>query len=177
MPRTSTAERHHYICPFCGRPLARDLDHQGWVRHKERPDVAELLSDPAKRQTMSEEDVRFLVVDQLCPFERGEKDDVSPPAPRYQFLEPRLGSRYRQWFVKGRKIRAEILYRQTLDPDSRTPEELAADYDLPTEAVLEAIEYCLHNEEVLRQDFEEEEAATRRIEEITRLATSHGCQS
>jgi len=175
MPKTSTAEQFHYVCPFCDRPLARDLDHQGWVRHQERPDIAALLSDPAKRGLMSEDDVRFLEIMKLCPFERAEKDDVSPPEPRYQFIGPRLGSNYRQWFVKDRKIRAEVLYGQLLGPDARTPEELASDYNLPPEAVWEAIDYCLHNEDVLQQDFDEEKAAEgRRIELSALLATNNG---
>jgi uncharacterized protein (DUF433 family) len=175
MPRTSTAERNHYICPLCDRPLAHDLDHQGWVRHEERPEVARLLTNPDKLRLMSEEDVRFLEFMKLCPFERGEKDDLSSPPPRYQFLEPRRGSNYRQWFVKGRRIRAEVLYGQLLGPDARTPEELASDYNLPPEAVWEAIEYCLHNEDVLQQDWDDEEAAEgRRIKLAAQLASHNG---
>ena len=73
----------------------------------------------------------------------------------YQFLEPRSGSNYRQWFLKGRKIRAEILYRATVGPEPRTPEEIAHDFGVPIEAVHEAIHYCLHNEALLRQEREE----------------------
>jgi hypothetical protein len=40
----------------------------------------------------------------------------------YQHLECRSGSNYKQLFVKGRRIRAEILYRQTIGNDSRTPQ-------------------------------------------------------
>ena len=173
MPKTSTTELNHYICPLCDRPLPCDLDHQGWVRHQERPDVEGLLADPAKRRLMSEDDVRFLEGMKLCPFERGEWDDVLPPPPRYQFLEPRPGSHYRQWFLKSPRIRAEVLYRQTIGPDARTSEEVASDYNLPLEAVREAIEYCLHNEDVLRSDSEKEEEAEegRRMSEVARLAS------
>jgi len=79
----------------------------------------------------------------------------------YKMLEPRPGSNYRQLFVKGRKIRAEILYRATVNSEPRTPEEVARDYDLPVEAVQEAIHYCLHNEELLRQERERDWAAMR----------------
>ena len=72
----------------------------------------------------------------------------------YRFLEPRPGSPYRQLFVRGRKLRAEILYRATIGPEPRTPEEVAHDYNVPVEAVEEAIHYCRHHEEVLRQERE-----------------------
>ena len=74
----------------------------------------------------------------------------------YQHLEPRPCSNYRQLFVKGRKIRAEILYRQTVGIDPRTPEQVAEDYELPLEMILEAIDYCLHNEPILRKDRDDE---------------------
>ena len=73
----------------------------------------------------------------------------------YQFLEPRSGSNYRQWFLKGRKIRAELLSRATMGPEPRTPEEIAHDYSVSVEAVHEAIHYCLHNEALLRQERED----------------------
>src|SRR5437667_332656 len=53
----------------------------------------------------------------------------------YEHLERRPCSNYRQLFVKERKIRAEVLYWQTLGEDPETPEEVAFDYDLPLEAV------------------------------------------
>jgi len=81
---------------------------------------------------------------------------------RYQYLAPRYGSGYRQYFVKDRRIRAEVLYHETLEPEARTPEEVAQDYDVPVEAVYEAIRYCQENEDVLDQDREEE---TRLIRE------------
>jgi hypothetical protein len=59
----------------------------------------------------------------------------------YRFLKPKPGSNYRQLFVQGR-IRAEILYRETVGSEPLTPEEVAREYGLPVEAVLEAIDYC-----------------------------------
>src|SRR6266536_1848021 len=80
----------------------------------------------------------------------------------YRYLEPRPCSNYRQLFTKGRKIRAGALYRQTIGEDARTPEQVAEDYELPLEMVLEAIDYCIHNEPLLRaereQDLERERA-------------------
>jgi uncharacterized protein (DUF433 family) len=67
----------------------------------------------------------------------------------YKHLEPRPRSNYRQLWVKGRHMRAEVLYRYTVGPEPETPQEVADDYDLPVEAVLEAIDYCVRNKELL----------------------------
>jgi hypothetical protein len=65
----------------------------------------------------------------------------------YKFLRPKAGSNYRQLFV-GR-IRAEVLYRETTGIDPLTPEEVAREYNVPVEAVQEAIDYCSKNAELL----------------------------
>ena|SRR5438477_1270606 len=71
----------------------------------------------------------------------------------YQYLEPRLASLYRQLFIKGTRIRAELLYRAHINAEEpRTPEELAADYDLPLPAVREAIEYGKSNADLAREE-------------------------
>jgi hypothetical protein len=67
---------------------------------------------------------------------------------RYRYLQPKRGSRYQQLAVNGR-IRAEILYRETLGPEPSSPEQVANEYNLPVEAVLEAIHYCEHHRELL----------------------------
>lgn len=59
----------------------------------------------------------------------------------YRHLMVKPGSNYRQLFVHGR-IRAEILYRETVGPEPLTPEQVASEYGLPVEAVEEAIDYC-----------------------------------
>ena len=41
---------------------------------------------------------------------------------QYQYLEPRPRSHYRQLWVKGRHLRAEVLYRYTVGVEPRTPE-------------------------------------------------------
>jgi uncharacterized protein (DUF433 family) len=74
----------------------------------------------------------------------------------YKWLEPRPDSNYRQLFFKGRKLFAQTLYRATVGLEPRTPEETADDYDVPLEAVLEAIDYCRHNEDLLRQERDRE---------------------
>src|SRR5215471_2221094 len=80
---------------------------------------------------------------------------------QYKFLGPRYGSNYRQYFLKGTKIRAEVLYDETVGPDARTPEQVAEDFEVPVEAVYEAIRYCQENEDVLDQDREMESASIR----------------
>jgi hypothetical protein len=63
----------------------------------------------------------------------------------YRHLEPRLGSSYKELFIKGTKFRASQVYSaayQRGDEDDRTPEQVAEDYGIPVEAVYEAIRYC-----------------------------------
>lgn len=67
---------------------------------------------------------------------------------QYRYLESRPRSHYRQLWVKGRHIRAEVLYRLTLGAEPRTPEEIAHDYALSVEVVHEAIDYAVHNQEL-----------------------------
>jgi len=74
----------------------------------------------------------------------------------YQYLEMRPGYSVRQPFVKGRGIWAEVLYRETIGEDARTPEQLAHDFEVPLGAVLEAIDYCLKNADHLREEHERE---------------------
>jgi hypothetical protein len=74
----------------------------------------------------------------------------------YKFLRAKRGSRYRQLFF-GR-IRAEVLYRETVGRDSLTPEEVAREYNVPVEAVLEAIDYCVKNKALLDAERAREEA-------------------
>jgi uncharacterized protein (DUF433 family) len=71
-----------------------------------------------------------------------------PELIEYKYLRPKPGSNYRQLFVNGR-IRAEILYRETVGAEPLTSEEVAREYGLPVEAVAEAIDYCTRNRELL----------------------------
>lgn len=85
---------------------------------------------------------------------------MSTPTPtNWQYLERRPCSFYRQLFIKGRRIRAEIIYMFYSDPDEpMTPEEIAADCDLPVEAVREAIAYCESNPPEIEGDHRREDA-------------------
>jgi hypothetical protein len=67
---------------------------------------------------------------------------------KYKYLKPKPGSNYRQLFVNGR-IRAEVLYRETIGPEPLAPDEVAREYALPVEAVVEAIDYSIRNQQLL----------------------------
>jgi uncharacterized protein (DUF433 family) len=82
----------------------------------------------------------------------------------YLHLEYRPGSLYRQPFIKGTRIRVEIPYGWTIDKEDeegiekgQTPEQVAADFNLPVEAVLEAIDYCQQHWDVVCSDHAREE--------------------
>ena len=73
----------------------------------------------------------------------------------YKFLEPRPGSHYRQLFVRGRNLLAEVVCRAMLGPEPRTPNEVTQDYGIPREAVDEAVDYCLHHVDLLQHERED----------------------
>jgi hypothetical protein len=87
----------------------------------------------------------------------GWENQAMAETARYKYLQPKRGSRYQQLAVCGR-IRAEILYRETLGPEPLGPEQVAQEYNLPVEAVLEAIHYCEHNRELLDAERAREQA-------------------
>ena len=77
----------------------------------------------------------------------------------YKFLVRKPKSVYKQLFINHRWIAARTLYGKYLREEApMTPEEIAADYDLPLEAVQEAIAYCESNPPELAQDYAREEA-------------------
>jgi uncharacterized protein (DUF433 family) len=83
----------------------------------------------------------------------------------WKWLERDRFSSLRQLSVKGRRIRARTLYGLTIGDDPMTPEEVAQDYDVPLEAVLESIEYCKSDPPEIREDWEDEERSIREAEE------------
>lgn len=83
---------------------------------------------------------------------------MSKPA-KWKYLAPNPKSAYKQLFMKDTRIRAESIYAWTVDgAEPMTPEEVAADYDMPLEAVQEAIAYCESNPPELLSDRAAEEA-------------------
>ena len=76
----------------------------------------------------------------------------------WKYLAPKPNSFYKQLFVNGR-TQARLLYglyRNAEEPQS--PEEIAAAYNLPLEAVREAIAYCEGNPPEIQEDFAAEDA-------------------
>ena len=71
---------------------------------------------------------------------------------QYPHLEPRPGSNYRQFFLKGRRIRAAVIDEAVHGPDPRTPEEFARDYQVPLDAVIEALDYVVQNRPLIEQE-------------------------
>jgi uncharacterized protein (DUF433 family) len=78
---------------------------------------------------------------------------------QYKYLERDPLSSYKQLSIKGRRIRARTLYGQFMsEEEPRTIEEIAEDFDVPIEAVKEAIAYCDSDPPEIREDFAMEEA-------------------
>ncbi len=80
---------------------------------------------------------------------------------QYQHLEPRPGSNYRSLFLKGRRIRAVVVDEAIRGPDPFTPEELAREYQVPLEAVIEALDYVAKNRPLIEQERDREASRLR----------------
>lgn len=77
---------------------------------------------------------------------------------QWQHLAPNPKSAYKQLFIKGTRIRARVLYGLYMSAEEpMTPEEIAADYNLPLAAVQEAIAYCQTKPPEIDEDFRREE--------------------
>ena len=70
----------------------------------------------------------------------------------YQHLEARPGSNYKQLFLKGRRIRAGVVWEAIHGPDPFTPEEFAREYQVPLEGVHEALDYVERNMPLIQED-------------------------
>ena len=82
----------------------------------------------------------------------------------WKHLARKPGSHYRQLFVKGTRIAAWVLHSYHTpgeDWPGQSAEEIAEDFDLPVDAVREAIAYCQSNPSELSDDWEMEEAVMR----------------
>src|SRR5688500_9225600 len=84
---------------------------------------------------------------------------MSSVAVQYKHLAPNPQSSYKQLFVKGTRLRARVLYGSYMsEEEPRTVEQIAADYQLPVDAVKEAIAYCESNPPELLEDYRREAA-------------------
>jgi uncharacterized protein (DUF433 family) len=76
----------------------------------------------------------------------------------WRHLAPNPKSCYKQLFVIGTRIRARVLYGMFISAEEpMTAAEIAAEFNLPLDAVSEAIAYCQSNPLEIAQDFEREE--------------------
>ena len=81
-----------------------------------------------------------------------------PTTTTWKSLAPNPKSVYKQLFIQGTRIRARVLYGMFMsDEEPMTPEQIAADFNLPLEAVREAITYCQTEPPEIKKDFEREE--------------------
>jgi uncharacterized protein (DUF433 family) len=80
------------------------------------------------------------------------------PGTTWKHLERDPKSKLKQLSIRGRRIRARTLYGLFMsDEEPMTPEEIAADYGLPLEAVQEAIAYCQSDPPEIKEDFERQD--------------------
>jgi uncharacterized protein (DUF433 family) len=76
----------------------------------------------------------------------------------WQYLAPNPNSCYKQFFVKGTRIRARVLYGMFMSAEQpMTPEEIASEFNLSPEAVKEAIAYCQSNPPEIAEDYAREQ--------------------
>lgn len=96
-----------------------------------------------------------------------QKERVIPPGTasssktQWQYLECRPHSWRQQLYLKGKRIKASVIYSDMI-VNEETPEEAAENWDLPLAAIEEVIDYCETHQELLKQEALE---GRRRLEE------------
>ena len=75
---------------------------------------------------------------------------------QWQYLKRRPQSRWQQLYIKDRKLKAHTVWSDMV-VNQWSEEETAYNWDLPIEAVREAIEYCEANLELLKKEATEEQ--------------------
>ncbi|MGB3790524.1 MAG: hypothetical protein WA949_21125 [Phormidesmis sp.] len=73
----------------------------------------------------------------------------------WKFLEPRAESWRKQLYLRGSRLRASSLCSDMVT-NNMTPEESAEDWDLPLAAIVEAMEYCQLNKDLIAAEADEE---------------------
>ena len=74
---------------------------------------------------------------------------------QWQYLEKRPHSWRQQLYLKGRKLRAHNVWSDMI-VNQWSEAETAYNWDLPLEAVREAVKYCQTHQELLQQEAEAE---------------------
>ncbi len=83
---------------------------------------------------------------------------------QWKYLEPRVGSSYKQLYIKGKEIWAWTIYCGFMsEKEPRTPEQLAEDFDIPLEAVHEAIAYGQSDPPEVHEDYRKCQRLTEAI--------------
>jgi hypothetical protein len=85
--------------------------------------------------------------------------------PQYKYLLPNRKSAYKQLFVMGRFFPWTIYGAYVHEEEPMTIEEIAANWDIPQEAVKEAIAYYESNPPEMLEDFRREDALAEAIGE------------
>lgn len=80
---------------------------------------------------------------------------------QWQYLEPRSHPWRKQLYIKGRRVKASVIYSDMI-VNHETPSEAADNWDLPLAAIQEVIEYCSTHQELLKHEAVE---GRRRLEE------------
>jgi uncharacterized protein (DUF433 family) len=80
------------------------------------------------------------------------------------YLERRPGSSYQQLCIKGKRIWAWTLYCEYMsEKEPCAPQEIAQNWDVPLEAVREAIAYCQSDPPELNEDRRKDELLAEAI--------------
>lgn len=74
-----------------------------------------------------------------------------PIKTQWQYLEERFDSWRKQLYVKGKKIKASVIYSDIV-VNEMTEADAVYNWDLPLEAIQEIVEYCQTHQELLRQE-------------------------
>ncbi len=89
----------------------------------------------------------------LKPRYLGEREKIFMTLTRWQYLEKRPHPWRQQLYFKGKKLKAFDVWMDMM-VNRETPQQAAENWDLPKDAVMEAIEYCQTHQELLRKEAE-----------------------
>ena len=79
---------------------------------------------------------------------------------QWQYLEQRPHPWRQQLYIKGKRIKASVIYSDMV-ANEETPQEAAENWDLPLAAIQEVIEYCQTHQELLNAEAAEERRIVR----------------
>ena len=70
---------------------------------------------------------------------------------RWQYLEQRPHAWRKQLYIKGKRIKASVIYSDMI-ANKETIAETAENWDLPLAAIAEVIEYCETHQDLLTEE-------------------------